>query len=673
MVGVLAMSALQTSLVVAMEESMHVQTIRKLLNERRRANPAWVRAQSYPSFSKDDPADFFTDPEELKAQRERGVRLKADVAAAIEAGKKSFTIAPGEYRIAANKGWVFKDVKDLILLGNGARVWFERDTPNTIPSRLFFVRCADVTVKGLQIDFDPPVYIQGMITRIADDRRAFEMQIDPAWPKVSVPKGAFEVYSPEGRYVHQVSRGMHHTGAELFDGDRLRVKVWEGRGLTPNLDPERAKLFGDEYKVEPGCLVALNYRRSHAVTIRHGERITLEDVDIWQSPGGGISEHWGGGANVYRRVRLIRKPGTRRIHAGTADRFHSRGNRFGPKIIACEAGYTSDDIINIYGDWRWLLKQIDEKTVLVGSAVPLGEKLTFYERPELKVIDEAEVERAELVEDPATLAEVKAIKIPESARHIVERHPGAVYRVILKTPIKKITVPEVLIDAHSCNADNLVVRDCYFHDSFSRAQLFGGTVGARVENNIWDRMNHGVMIFEESWRYAMGPAPQDVTFTGNTVMNMGAGCDDGIFVSLVPAVVKLLNTQPSRNITITDNLLINASTITMTYVDGGKIENNILVEPRIWQRFQQDFSASKTMFGHMYFPRERRSAISVWSSKNVSVGGNTVYCSGPRQGMEPVDVGKWTENISLRRNHMLPLGRETARFDTCYPTPLKAE
>jgi len=53
------------------------------------------------------------------------------------------------------------------------------------------------------------------------------------------------------------------------------------------------------------------------------------------------------------------------------------------------------------------------------------------------------------------------------------------------------------------------------------------------------------------------------------------------------------------------------ASITMLYVDGGRIANNTLVEPRLYQRYENDFSYSKTMFGWPYYPRERRSAISV--------------------------------------------------------------
>ena len=644
--------------------------IEQMLSERRQANPAWVRAQSTPAFSKDDPADFFTNSTVLAQQRQAGVDLKAAVAAQIQAGALLYTVPPGEYRMADNSGWVFNNVENFTLNGSGARIWFERDDPTDIPKRLYVLNSKNVAIKNLQLDFDPPATIQGTIESISPDHKTIEMKIDPAWPKVAVPEGAFEIYMPDGEYVHQIRRGMHHTNSTLHDGDMLTIDVWDGRDLTPNFDADRLAFFGDDYVVEPGYLIALNYRRSHAVTIKRSEKITFEDVDVWQAPGGAFNEHYGIGGNVYRRCRAIRKPGTRRIHMGTADTFFSAGHRDGPQLIECEFGYASDDIINIFGSWRWLLKQEDPNTVLVGSPVPLGDTLTFYNRVEIGYLDEAEVDTIEEVTDPATLAEVQAIEFPADAVHIIHRNAGEVFRVTLKTPVSIDTnaTPEVLIDAHSYNAENLLVKDCYFHDSFSRAQLFGGTVGAVIENNIWDRMNSGIEIFEESWAYEMGPAPQNVTYSNNTVMNMGAG-SDAVTVGLAPKIVgayDLMNTQPSKNIVITDNLFINSSGITMLYVDGGTIQNNTLVEPRGFERFSGRLdTSSRMLFGHKnFFPTGRNSAMSVWSSHNVEVSGNTLYCSGPLGEFEVLDIGKWARNVTESRNRIVPLGKEIQQFET---------
>ena len=64
-------------------------------------------------------------------------------------------------------------------------------------------------------------------------------------------------------------------------------------------------------------------RRGKGISMFQCEECVLEDVDEYASPGMGILEYQGKGGNVYRRVRIIPPPGTRRLHACAADGFHN--------------------------------------------------------------------------------------------------------------------------------------------------------------------------------------------------------------------------------------------------------------------------------------------------------------------------------------------------------------
>ena len=104
----------------------------------------------------------------------------------------------------------------------------------------------------------------------------------------------------------------------------------------------------------------------------------------------------------------------------------------------------------------------------------------------------------------------------------------------------------------------------------------------------------------------------------------------------------------------------------MMYVDGGEISNNTLVEPRGFERYTGELdTTSRSLFGHAnYFPATRNSAMSVWSSKNVDVSGNTLYSSGVLNGFAALDIGQWTSNITDSGNQILPLGDQIEQFET---------
>jgi len=104
----------------------------------------------------------------------------------------------------------------------------------------------------------------------------------------------------------------------------------------------------------------------------------------------------------------------------------------------------------------------------------------------------------------------------------------------------------------------------------------------------------------------------------------------------------------------------------MLCVDGGEIRDNTLVEPRGFQRFSGRLDrSSRMLFGHKnFFPTGRNSAMSVWSSRNVEVSGNTLYCSGSLDGFKPLDIGQWAGNAKKSGNRILPLGKQIKQFDT---------
>lgn len=634
-----------------------------MIQTRLERNPAWQRAQQDPPFSGEAPSGFVTDEVEKQRQRAAATMMWKDLQAAVASGRPSFVIPPGEYRFADNQGLTISGWKDVHLQAEGACFWFERSADQLAadPRGLVLRGCRQVRISGLTIDFDPPVYIQAEIESIVPKTGEVMARIDPDWPKASVGAGQFSIYSAAGEYVPQGT--FRHRGADLMEPDRLRIML-DTDSVRENFDPKRLAYAGQRGAIRPGCFIALNFRRGRSVELSDCEAITLEDVQIFQSPGMGILESGGAAGHVYRGLRLIRRPGTRRVHYGTADHFHSNRAEKGAKILGCEFAHTSDDNINLHGNWSYVWGQVSPTVVVIGSPDTLepGGRLTFYDRVELTAQGEAAILTVSPLKDAERLAEIEKAEVPQG--RIAHRRNGQLVVVMLDRPVA--TAAHSLADPHKNHSAGFVIRDCYFHDSRSRGALLSGVRNGIVENNIWVNVLSGIDIYEESWGYAEGAIPAAITIKDNLIMDCGGVIPGGgITVGLVPGGRQgVRHTTPIRGIRILGNLLVNSGYLTILYTDGGQVKDNILIEPLQYMRFMNDYAAGSMLYGQAgYFPRARSAPISLWSSRNIEVQGNRVYLSGRNFPAGVVEAGDFTETIQTGQNTIVRMSGRGGMFE----------
>lgn len=627
-------------------------TVRAMIHERLARNPAWVRARRDPPFSPTAPAGFVTDEHEKSRQRHAAETLLKQLNEARSSGSDFFKVPPGEYRFADNKGLTLSDWKNLTIDAGGACFWFERSGSQIAanPQGLNLRRCRNLTIRGLALDFDPPVYIQARIEEMTDDGGEIIARIDPAWPKTAVSAGQFSIYRADGAYVPQSL--FKHKGAELFEADRLRVRI-DPAVMKNNLDPKLLGYTAGRGGFQNGDWIALNFRRGHSIGVFDCEAVTLDKVSVYQSPGMGILEDVGAGGNTYRGVRMIRRPGTRRVHYGTADHFHSNRIRRGAQIIECEFAHSSDDFINLHGNWSYVWHQIDPTTLVIGApdAPVAGGRLTVYDRTELRVEAEGGIVASRPLQDPALRTTIANSTVTQ--RRVAHRGANQLFVVKLDRPVT--ASPHQLADLHLGYCRGFRVENCYFHDSRSRGILLSGVTDGEVKNNIWHNGANGISVYEESWGYAEGPIPSNIRISDNLIMDCGGVVPGGgISVGLVPGGRQgLRSVHPIKGLNIDHNLLVNTDSLTLLYVDGGTVRNNILVEPQHYARFTSDYGPTRSLYGQRgYFPRTRPGAISIWSSRNIDVSGNRIFWSGRADRDHLIDIGEFTHDIRLNSNSL---------------------
>jgi len=517
-------------------------------------------------------------------QREAAKQLAANLNAALDGGATTFTIPPGDYRFGPEglASLVLSGRHDAVIEAAGATFWFHGR--HRIDA-LKLSQCRDVTLRGLTIDYDPPAYSQGEIVAKDDAAKTMDIRIDPGFPL------------PDASWTAQ--QGKIKAVFYNQQGQMIPVRMDWIASLTPLGDEVYRVGFRFGWHVNYDSNVRLGDRLTlpdrsmrHAVTLDACERVTLEDVTIYASPHMALVEGWGPGGNVYRRVKVIRRPGTQRLLACNADVFHSIQNERGPTIEDCEFSHAGDDLINVHGCFALVVERqaADRFAILSpeGPNIGVGSHLKFYDYDTVEPRGAATVKACEPVTDEARLAAAR--KVPAETREggkqgIRDVHPriSALFDVTLDRPVEARRL--AIVGTGERRGAGTVVRDSYFHDGFVRGVLLKAQ-DAMVENNRFERVGQSAIICSAQKYWLEGPFPERITIRNNTITDCGqmlgarmwAQHNAGVIsIASDPGVAVAVGRQ-NVGFTILNNTIVNAPVagIYLANVHDAEIANNVI-------------------------------------------------------------------------------------------------
>ncbi len=607
-------------------------------------NRAEQEALKRPAFSMADPVGPVFTEEQKARQREAGAALVREIAAARASGRKLLTVAPGDYRFGGNRGLVLSDLRDLVIEAAGAKFWFERSQADLLadPQGLRLERCRHLAIRGLTIDFDPLLYIQAKILSVDVATNTLEVEADDAFPVVDeLGPGQMIAYRADGSLVRQPV--MTQQGVKRIAGNHLRVTVADGQLRQMNEDPKLVPAWQGATILRPRDYVAIIFRRGASITVDQCERTLLEGVSVYASPGMGILEAGGAGGNTYRRVAIVRRPGTRRLQCGNADTFHSRLVERGPTIEECEFANNADDMVNLHGFFALVCRRLAPNRFVVlpmeYNPFKAGGRITFWNYDTVQQEGDARITAAKKLVYQPWIAEAKALP----AKMGILQYRGEPYVVTLdrEVPARERAVADV----HGYNAPGFAIRDCYFHDSIGRTTLINGASNGVIEGNVYRMLYGGIHIHMESWFYMEGAFAHDVSVRGNRFEGVGgaiSGVDQPvqglIYAGMVPRALHLYQSMPLANIHIVGNQLERppAVGILVAYTRGVEIRDNTIVEPQ-WLAAKAGVDV-----GSKYYGKSLRSAIHVTVSDDVEISGNVVSDPAGNCKDGAVDLGPGT-------------------------------
>jgi hypothetical protein len=571
--------------------------------------------------------------------------LIASLAQAIDAGSKTFAIPPAVYRFG-RRSFELKNVRDMQIDGQGSTFLFALRG-----GRMRLESCQNVTVKNLFLDMEHPPFIQGTIRAIDHANKTIDFSVDDGF----LPH--YRSGETSARYVIMDPAGHR----ELSHPDALSpppVELPSGllRGQPVRLFQPGADRFDVGYKM------VVNMRGSGGgISVSRSSGITLEDVVVYAA--GSFAFHESGrseGGNVYRRCKLVPRPGSPSIWAGAADAFHSMNQRRGPHLVDCEFSWAFDDLINIHGFINLVIEKRDSDHLLLAGPFErdfdVGDTLKFYRYPDAVPAGEAVVTEITPVTEPSRKeVERRATEFfrATNKHNPVRSFPGSQPSLVkLDRPVDLKEFDLAVSSAYS--GRGAVIENCHLHHGHVRGILLKSP-DATIKNCTIEHIHRSgiVLLAEQYW--LEGPFPDNVRIVDNVLRNCG-------FSSLTGAAPiqttsdfarprgNISHAFNIRNIEISGNTIVDAPGVAIKLVnaDGVLVRNNTLINPLSGLDREEtlEFSAGIPSNELTDVMRNPYYGIVTISTRNVRGSGNRAENTPPAwRGM--VGVGAWSENIEI--------------------------
>ncbi len=461
-----------------------------------------------------------------EGQRQAAKEMQAKLAKAIADKAGKFVIPPGDYRFKRSWGGSYlglNGVSDMTIEGKGVTFWFEPWGDDVKP--ILLDNCRNVKITGLTIDVDPPANIQGEVIKLLPDEDSLILKLDPGFSlpqdkqfakwwfaSLAAIKTKVMIFDKKGLMRSTVRETIKEFN--VIDDKTLKVKF------------NSKKMFQLPGQVELGDRMPLYDRGGKSlVRIKDSSSVTLEDITIYWVAQFGITESGGDGGNIYRRVKIVRRPGTQRMLVSNADTFHSISVKNGPLIEQCEFSFSGDDFINIHSELAtvWSTESQTQLRIFQNASrlIIQGEELIFYADGDMSDVGRAKVTRAVDVEGEEKKAVVSAFEAEskKTNRIIVSSTRNKILTdITLDQPVKAKRFDICGVESHM--AKGTVIRDSYFHDNLVRGIVCKARDAVITGNRIERTGRAGILLgIDKPW--LEGPAPHNVEIIGNTLTDCG--------------------------------------------------------------------------------------------------------------------------------------------------------
>jgi len=539
------------------------------------------------------PGDGKDDTAALQAALDK-VSGKKNVQVVFPKGKYDFFA--GQNVKNKHHALVFSDIDGLTIAGNGSEFLF-----HGLLAGFSIYKCKNVTLQGFVMDWPRPSFSVGEV--VASQGRSFDVKVWDEFPvKGGDPVEAYMEYDPITKLP--LKRGLD---------------VYAAVDSTSLVSPQVLRvMLKRNIPMKPGNLVILRHQvySFNAVDFSESFSVAVKDVTIYTAPGMGVVGQFTTDITLDK-LRVIPKPGTRRIMSTTADATHFNCCYGSVSIQDCEFEGMGDDAVNIHGMYHLIDKVVDASTVETHCrnnwVLPPrpGDKMEFTHSDTLQSFAEGVVKSVTVKDKSHTI--VFAGPIPQDCK------PGDALGNASwapKTRIKGCTVKNNRARGMLIQTRDVILEKCRFDGCSAGALNIScdldywlesiATRNVVIRDNVFENCNFGAAMFK-------------------SVINIFADCKGGKRPQAGVHQKILIEKNTIRD---TDNAAIFISS-----ADGVDVRNN---------RFE---NVSKDP-AHT----EGRSVIFIENAKNVSITRNTFVPAEGRKAEVTSGPGSDTNTITVKDN-----------------------
>ena len=472
--------------------------------------------------------------------------LRQELETALKNSTGEIRLSQPEYRLSEKL--MLRNLDGTVIDGNGARIVMTK-----LNEAIRLVDCRNVTLKNFTIDYDPLPFTQGVVTGISPDLRRIHFRVDAGYPRLA-PEYAnrrIHVFTPDGKF-------FKHDAPDVY-GD---IEI---------ISPELGICHADRphKNVKPGDRLALDCRRDAAVHLARCEKIRLESITVYSSPGLVFRARFGQGGDELVNVKIARGPkpaGAQadRLLSSSADGVNFAYLRKGPRIVGCDFSFMGDDGVNLHSVALPVAQVVDADrfdTVRPDHAesfpevVRPGDRIRLLEPGTFAVIGERTIRSFRL--SPRG-CDGETFRKYYSHRNF-RKWTG--YEVTLEPGGPELKAG-LFFDIPAIAANGYEIRDNCFHDHRARGVRLMASDGV-IENNRFERIKSAAIAVGAEYGYWREAGwVENILIRGNTIRDIGHAMNHDIGSHVGGAISVFCRKDDysgsfrgNRNITIRDNVI----------------------------------------------------------------------------------------------------------------------